>query len=92
MTPRFGLALAGEVTEEELAELVEYHLGLGSSFAFERSCTRRTRLKRGPLDCGHVIDGSEPYRYMVWKVPGTVGVEQRLDCEFCSRRDEGRDR
>lgn len=90
---RFGTSLAGEPTEEELRELLEYHeLTCGSRFAFERSCTRRTRLKRGPLDCGHVIDGSEPYRYQVWKVPGTRGVEQRLDCEFCARDDEGRSR
>jgi len=76
------------LSELELMELREYHAG--DSFAFARSCVRRTRLKRGPLDCGHVIDGSEPYRYQVWKVRGTRGVEQRLDCEFCARVDEGR--
>lgn len=54
--------------------------------AFHRVETRRARLKRR-TDCGHVIDGSEPYRYQVWKVPGTAGVGQRTDCEFCSRRD-----
>lgn len=74
-----------ELSEVELAELLDYHAGDG--FAFQRSCTRRARLKRGPLDCGHVVDGSEPYRYHVWKVPGSRGVEQRLECEFCARRD-----
>ena len=88
----FALAAAGDVTDQELEELLAYHDELGARFAFERSCTRRTRLKRGPLDCRHTIDAGEPYRYQVWKVPGTVGVEQRLDCEFCSRDDEGRSR
>lgn len=80
------------MNELELAELRAYHDELAPPVAFSRTCTRRTRLKRGPLDCGHVIDGTEPYRYQVWKVSGTVGVEQRLDCEFCARVDEGRAR
>jgi hypothetical protein len=54
--------------------------------AFERVEVRRSRLKRR-CDCGHWIDGSEPYRYAVWKVRGAAGVEQRLDCEFCARVD-----
>lgn len=56
--------------------------------AFERSETRKARLKR-KLDCGHWIDGTEPYRYSVWRTNdmprGTI--EQRLDCEFCARED-----
>jgi hypothetical protein len=75
------------VTELELRELEDYWAD--SRPLFSRLERRRTRLKRA-LDCGHVIDGSEPYRYQVWKMPGTVGVEQRADCEFCSRVDERR--
>lgn len=56
------------------------------AYAFHRVDSRRTRLKRR-LDCGHVIDGSEPYRYVVWKLNGDVGITQRLDCETCARRD-----
>ena len=66
-------------------ELVE-QLERESQPVFYRTEVRRTRLKRR-CDCGCVIDGSEPYRYQVWKMPGSRGVEQRLDCEFCSRRD-----
>ena len=45
--------------EWELEELRAYHAG--DRFAFARSCTRRSRFKRGPLDCGHVIDGSDEF-------------------------------
>ena len=64
-----------------------------AAIAFARTCTRRARLKR-PLDCGHVIDGSEPYRYQVWRVNGDPrgAISQRTDCEFCARHDDGRDR
>ena len=82
----YSLAAAGAgMSDDELAQLVEAHRA--DEHAFARSETRRTRLKRGPLDCGHVIDGSEPYRYHVWKVRGTAGVEQRRECEFCARRE-----
>jgi hypothetical protein len=56
-------------------------------FAFHRVDRRRTRLKRR-LDCGHVIDGSEPYRYVVFKLNGADRIVQQLDCEFCARRDD----
>lgn len=56
------------------------------AYAFHRVDLRRTRLKRR-LDCGHVIDGSEPYRYVVWKLNADVRISQRLDCEPCARRD-----
>lgn len=52
---------------------------------FERQCLRRRRFKT-QLDCGHWIDGSELYRYQVWKFRGeTIG--QRTDCEVCARVD-----
>lgn len=56
--------------------------------AFSRTDERKTKLKRR-LDCGHWIDGSEPYRYMVWRTndqPRGI-ISQRTDCEFCARRD-----
>lgn len=52
---------------------------------FARSCTRRRRLK-SRLDCGHVIDGTEPYRYQVAKYPDAP-LWQRTDCEQCARVD-----
>jgi hypothetical protein len=57
-------------------------------FAFYRAESRKSRLKR-LCDCGHWIDGTEPYRYQVWKLRPSQsrGVEQRLDCEFCARTD-----
>lgn len=54
--------------------------------AFERTETRRTRLKRR-LDCGHVIDGGEPYRYHVHKVHSAVTLTQLSTCEPCARTD-----
>jgi hypothetical protein len=56
--------------------------------AFGRTETRHTRLKR-LCDCGHVIDGSEPYTYSVWKTHGDQqrGVEQLVQCEPCSVSD-----
>lgn len=56
------------------------------AFAFHRVDVRRTRLKRR-LDCEHVIDGSEPYRYQVFKLNGAERITQRTDCEFCARVD-----
>lgn len=56
------------------------------ALAFSRIAHRRAKLKRR-LDCGHVIDGSEPYRYQVWKGNGDAGLTQRTDCEFCARGD-----
>jgi hypothetical protein len=54
--------------------------------AFFREEVRHACLKR-LCDCGHWIDGTEPYRYMVWKDRGTPGILQRTDCEFCARKD-----
>jgi hypothetical protein len=62
-----------------------------AAFAFARSVVRRARLKRR-CDCGHWIDGSEPYRYQVWKLNADRGITQRTDCEQCARDDEGRGR
>lgn len=76
------MAVALSVVELEYREWVERQCRP----AFFRVEVRRTRLKR-QCDCGCVIDGSEPYRYQVWKMPGSAGVEQRLDCEFCARVD-----
>lgn|GEM_PF-6236031 len=55
-------------------------------FAFYRVVVRRARLKRR-CDCGHVIDGSEPYRYQVFKLRCERWITQRLDCEPCARAD-----
>lgn len=57
-----------------------------TALAFERSEARRTILKRR-CDCGHWIDGGEPYRYQVWKLNRDPELTQRLDCEFCARVD-----
>lgn len=54
--------------------------------AFARTCYRRAKLKR-LCDCSHWIDGSEPYRYQVWKMNGDAAITQRTDCEHCARRD-----
>jgi hypothetical protein len=63
-------------------ELDEY------AFAFHREERRKTRLKR-LCDCGHWIDGTEPYRYAVWRLRSDPRgrVTQRLECEFCARAD-----
>jgi hypothetical protein len=55
-------------------------------FAFHRVDYRHTKLKRR-VDCGHVIDGTEPYRYQVWKIRREIALGQRTDCEFCARSD-----
>lgn len=68
-----------------IADLVEYERWL-TGFAFARECRRKARWKR-LLDCGHWIDGSEPYRYQVWKLNCETGIAQRTDCEFCCRGD-----
>lgn len=58
-----------------------------SAVSFARECIRRARLKRR-LDCGHTVDGSEPYRYQVWRFNlDPPGVSQRTDCEQCARVD-----
>ncbi len=57
-----------------------------AAFAFHRTDERHTRLKRHG-DCGHWIDGSEPYRYQVWLLNGEDRLGQRIDCEFCARDD-----
>lgn len=69
-----------------MVALAAYDETAGESWAFYRSETRRTRLKRD-CDCGHVIDGSEPYRYQVGKLTGATRLFQRYDCEFCARDD-----
>jgi hypothetical protein len=56
------------------------------AFAFHRVDERKTILKRR-CDCGHWIDGTEPYRYQVWKLNSDTTISQRLDCEPCARRD-----
>lgn len=73
------------MTDEE--EWQEYERWLGA-YSFQRIEVRKRRLKT-QLDCGHWIDGSEPYRYMVWRTNGMPRgrVEQHTDCEFCARRD-----
>lgn len=43
--------------------------------------------KKMLLDCGHWIDGSEPYRRCVGRLAGSTEVWERTDCEFCSRAD-----
>lgn len=58
-------------------------------YSFSRTETRRAMLKR-LCDCGHWIDGSEPYRYMVWMLRRDRVLTQRTDCQFCARVDEGR--
>lgn len=57
-------------------------------YAFHREERRRRRLKV-QLDCGHWIDGTEPYRYQVWKLRSDPRgkIHQRPDCEFCARED-----
>jgi hypothetical protein len=77
-------------TYDETAEIEwRLHERWLAAYAFARTCTRRARLKRR-CDCGHYIDGSEPYRYIVWKLNGDAAITQRTDCEFCARADEGR--
>lgn len=72
------------LTEEDLYWQAEAHR---LAFAFFRVEKRRRRLKV-KLDCGHTIDGSEPYRYSVWRTNDMPRgkIEQRTDCEFCARR------
>ena len=53
---------------------------------FSRTVVRRRKLKV-KLDCGHWIDGSELYRYQVWKYRDDPGITQRTDCEPCARED-----
>lgn len=57
-----------------------------SALAFSRIAHRKAKLKR-LCDCGHWIDGSEPYRYQVWKQNGDERLSQRTDCEACARAD-----
>lgn len=73
-------------TEEvEDAEAFEQWL---YAFAFRREDRRRSSRIR-VADCGHEVDRTEPYRYLVWRVncdpAGTI--HQRADCEFCARAD-----
>lgn len=60
-----------------------------SELAFFRMEVRKAR-KKMRLDCGHVIDGSEPHRYQVWKMKDAKRIEQLDECEFCARRDNDR--
>jgi hypothetical protein len=57
-----------------------------AGWLFYRQEQRRSRLKR-LCDCGHWIDGTEPYRYQVGRIAGERRLWQRLDCEFCARAD-----
>ena len=61
-----------------------------AAYAFYRVDRRKRRLKFR-ADCGHLVDGTEPYRYIVSRINGWPRgvIEQRTDCEFCARADEG---
>jgi hypothetical protein len=78
-------AALADVDELELEEWQARERWL-NSYAFSRTETRRRRLKT-LLDCGHWIDGSELYRYQVWKLNGGTTIAQRTDCEPCARKD-----
>lgn len=84
------MTTADAATADQEWEWREYQKWL-EGFAFVRDCVRRARLKRR-CDCGHWIDGAEPYRYQVWKLNGDRQITQRTDCEWCARQDEGRAR
>jgi hypothetical protein len=58
-------------------------------FAFHSVRIRKRRLKFR-ADCGHLVDGTEPYRYTVYRVNNMPRgrIEQRTDCEFCAREDQ----
>lgn len=75
------------VTPAELELAAEYERWL-HGVAFARSELRHSRLKRR-VDCGCMIDGGEPYRYQVWRDNAAARgvIEQRTDCEPCSRVD-----
>ena len=73
------------LTADQAAELAAWERAQ-AAFAFARECVRRALLKRR-CDCGHWIDGGEPYRYQVWKLAGASSIDQRTDCEFCARGD-----
>lgn len=47
----------------------------------------RNSSKHRVLDCNHIIDPREPYRYQVGKVYGESSLFQRYDCDVCMRRD-----
>lgn len=73
------------MVDEKLEEYLAWER-LQDRPAFARTETRHTKLKRR-LDCGHVVDGTEPYRYHVHKDRGREGVVQETACELCARRD-----
>ncbi len=52
------------------------------AYAFQRHERRRTRRKRD-CDCGCVIDGGEPYEYVVFKMNGDTSITQIRTCEPC---------
>lgn len=87
--PDAGGNLSGPVPAPGRAmSAAELELEREGGFAFYRLERRKTRLKR-LCDCGHWIDGTEPYRYQVFRLladPRGV-IRQRLDCEFCARED-----
>jgi len=73
--------------DEDLESYLEWQ-EKQDSYAFFREETRKRRLKFR-ADCGHLVDGTEPYRYQAWRInrmPRGV-IEQRTDCEFCARKD-----
>lgn len=74
-----------DLTDAELEDYLKW-IKKQDSTEFHRIDERKTKLKR-KLDCGHWIDGSEPYRYQVWKHSSEDGIGQRTDCEFCARQD-----
>lgn len=58
-------------------------------FAFRREDRRKRRSGIIVADCGHEIDNTEPYRYLVWRLncDPRGQLSQRTDCEFCARAD-----
>lgn len=52
--------------------------------AFERAEVRKSSRRRD-LQCGHIIDATEPYRYYVAKVIGIEPLLQVTECDFCMR-------
>lgn len=84
-------SLQGRVIEiaetESDDDFADYERWL-ARYSFVRTVVRRALRKR-LCDCGHVIDGSEPYRYAVWRrnYDDRGVIHQRTDCEFCARAD-----
>lgn len=73
------------MTDDEYWEYIEWEKRQATP-CFSRAVVRVRKLK-AKLDCGHWVDGSDLYRYMVWKYPDDPEISQRTDCEVCARRD-----